>query len=260
MRGAFLLTKRVELSRHRAQYHPISKKHMKKTKGNLIVIEGIDGTGKATQANLLLARLAREGFAAEKISFPQYGNPSAYSVEKYLRGEYGPSETVSPRRASTFYAHDRHDAMPRIKQLLNEGVVLVADRYVLANAGHQGGKISDPAERRKFLDWLYEYEHEILGAVWPDINIILTLDPTIAQKRVEQKKGRGYLGGKSGSKDIHEADANHLANAQNSYLWIAQQYPSTHTIIDGCADDGRELTIEEVHERVWNAVRNILKT
>jgi dTMP kinase len=227
-------------------------------RGKLFVLEGIDGTGKGTQAQLLLARLRKEGFRAEKISFPQYGTPRAQFVEAYLNGKYGPAASLHPELASLFFAHDRQGALPGMLRQLDDGVCLVADRYVLSNAGHQGGKIADLADRKNFLDWLHQLEHETLGAIRPDLNIILTLDPAVAQRRVAKKAARAYLGGKEGAADGHESDANHLANAQNAYLWVAAQHPDAHAVIAGTEPDGRELNEAEVHDRVWNAVKDVL--
>src|SRR3990172_11995897 len=110
----------------------------KKTKGKLIVIDGTDGSGKATQTKLLIKRLKKEGSKTAALEFPQYGAKSAGLIENYLAGLYGTADEVGPYRASVFYAVDRYDASQKIRRWLTEGRVVVADRYVTANMGHQG--------------------------------------------------------------------------------------------------------------------------
>ncbi|MCX6765054.1 MAG: deoxynucleoside kinase, partial [Candidatus Nealsonbacteria bacterium] len=141
--------------------------------GKFIVIEGIDGSGKATQANLLAEEFKRQGYVVEKIDFPQYGKKSAGSVEEYLNGKYGPSEEVGPYRASVFYACDRYDLGFTIKKWLSEGKIVISDRYVSSNVGHQGGKIKDEKEWEKFVDWLYNLEYGIFQIPKPDVVFLL---------------------------------------------------------------------------------------
>ncbi len=109
--------------------------------GKFIVIEGLDGSGKSTQSKLLTQYLRKEGYKVEKIDFPQHGEKSAGLVDEYLNGKYGSSEEVGPYRASVFYACDRYDASFKIRKWLKEGKIVVSDRYVASNVGHQGGKI-----------------------------------------------------------------------------------------------------------------------
>ena len=117
-----------------------------------IVIDGTDGSGKATQTQLLVEKLKSLGFDVEIADFPQYGQKSAGLVEEYLNGVYGSAQDVGPYRASILYAVDRYAASFKIKKWLEEGKIVVSNRYVSANMGHQAGKIKDYAERDKFLD------------------------------------------------------------------------------------------------------------
>ena len=120
----------------------LSFKRKKKTKprGKLIVIDGIDGSGKSTQLEMLKAELQANGFEIETIHFPRHGAPTAFLVDQYLKGAY---KDLNPYAASIFYAVDRFDASPTIKNWLLEGKIVLSDRYVTANAGHQGCKISE---------------------------------------------------------------------------------------------------------------------
>ncbi|MDE2019428.1 MAG: hypothetical protein KGJ13_03705 [Patescibacteria group bacterium] len=118
------------------------------TKGKFIVIEGTDGSGKTEQMKRLLARIPKE-IRTETIHFPQHGEPSSYFVDEYLNGKYGTAETVGPYRASLFYGLDRFDAaLKKMNQWLADGRIVIADRYVGSNMGHQGGKIKTKEERK----------------------------------------------------------------------------------------------------------------
>ena len=132
---------------------------MKDYPGKFIVIDGTDGSGKATQTELLAEKLRYAGFDVALADFPQYGKKSAGPVEEYLNGKYGPAHEVGPYRGSIFYALDRYDASFEIKEWLKQGKIVISNRYVTANMGHQGGKIKDLEEKRRFYEWLYELEY-----------------------------------------------------------------------------------------------------
>jgi len=228
---------------------------MERKNGKLIVLEGIDGSGKGTQTHLLTERLAREGVETAAISFPQYGKKSAGLIEEYLNGKYG---DTGPYAASLFYAVDRFDASIELRKLLAEGRIVILDRYVDSNAGHQGAKISDVAARERFLEWLYDIEYKILGVPEPDIVLILTIDPKTAQSNVGKKETRAYLeAGKT--HDLLEADTAHLKKAQDSYLWLAKKHPENHILIE-CMDAEIFMPPDKIHEKIWNAITSVLRT
>lgn len=226
-------------------------------KGKLIVIDGTDGSGKKTQTRFLLEKLQKNGYAALSIAFPQYGKKSAGLVEEYLNGKYGKPDKVNPQIASLFYALDRFDLSPEIRACLEEGKIIVTDRYVDANAGHQGGKIKDPEERAKFLSWLYNLEYEILGIPKPDKVLILHVPAEIGQKLVLEKQQRLYIeGGKA--MDGHEADLEHLKAAEDSYLWLAKQFSYDHQVIECVTEEGELLSREAIHDKIWQAISPLL--
>ncbi|HEY9585647.1 MAG TPA: thymidylate kinase [Candidatus Paceibacterota bacterium] len=217
-------------------------------KGKLIVIDGTDGSGKATHAGLLIDRLSREGKEVKLTDFPQYGQPSAFFVEKYLRGEYGPLESVDAYKASLFYALDRYDASFHMRRWLEEGTIIVSNRYVSSNMGHQAGKIADPREREKFLTWLKDIEYGMLDIPHPDVNILLFMPPEVGQRLVDNKGDRAYTKGKK--RDIHEGDINHLRHASEAYREVAQR--EGWKIISCVQEDGATLrAIEEIHEELY---------
>lgn len=219
----------------------VSKKN--NIRGKLIVLDGTDGAGKTTQTNLLIETLKSTGYEVEMADFPKYGDKSAGPLEEYLAGKYG---QMNPKAASIFYAIDRFDASVEMNKWLEEGKIVIANRYVTANAGHQGGKISDKAERLKFFKWLNNLEYDIFGIPKPDLNIILHVPAQVGQNRV---KTRGK------KTDIHELDIEHLQNAERVYLEISQLFPNTRLV--ECAEGEEMLSPQDVHNQVWEYVRRI---
>ena len=224
-------------------------------RGYFIVIDGTDGSGKATQAAILAERLRRAGFEVETADFPQYGKKSAGLVEEYLNGRYGTAEEIGPYRGSIFYAVDRFDASAQIRKWLSEGKVVISNRYVTANMAHQGGKIAEEREREAYFDWLYNLEYEIFDIPRPDLNIILHVDAAVAQALVDKKDAREYVGG--AKRDIHEADLAHLRNAEKVYLEIAGKFPGIRLI--ECTRDGDIMPREEIAESLWQEVSKLIK-
>lgn len=222
--------------------------------GKLIVIDGIDGSGKWTQAELLLERLKSEGRDAVKIDFPKYGQKSAGLVENYLNGKYGSSEEVGPFVASFFYALDRYDSRAEMRQWLGDNKIIVSDRYVSANMGHQGAKFISSDERRKYFEWLAHYEYDIFGIPKPNLTIILHVPALTAQKLVAQKSARAYTEGKT--HDLHEADLEHLKRAEQTYLEMCELFPNCELI--ECARNNELLSIQVIHELIWGKVASIL--
>jgi len=223
-------------------------------KGVFIVIEGTDGTGKATQTAKLVEYLKSKGKPVAVFDFPQYGQPSCYFVEKYLNGGYG--KDVNPRAASLFYALDRFEASTKIKQALEEGKIVVSNRYVASNMGHQGGNIEDQKKRQEYFKWNDEIEYGILGIPRPDLNIILWVPAETAQKLVDQKAKREYL--KGGKRDLLEKDLAHLKRAEQVYLEITKLFPEHFTLIS-CMDGDRLMTVEEIHAKIVSIVEKIIK-
>lgn len=225
-------------------------------KGLFIMLEGTDGSGKGTQTELLVQRLRSEGFAVEQISFPQYGERSAAMVEDYLNGKFGSAEAVGPYRASIFYAVDRFAAKAKIEGWLSEGKIVIANRYVGSNMGHQGGKIADEEERKKYFAWNHALEYEIFQIPQPEVNIILHVTAEISQKLVDQKGDRQYLAGKK--RDIHEDDIYHLKAAEAAYLQMAKLFPEFDLI--ECVEGETILPKETVHEKIWELIQNRIPT
>jgi len=220
----------------------------------LIVIEGIDGAGKATQSELLKKALLDEGIGIVPVDFPQYGEKSAYFVEEYLRGAYGSADEVGPYKASLFFALDRFAASAKMKGMLDEGMVVLANRYETSNRGFQGQKFTDDTERKKYFAWSKHIEYDILGIPKPDLVIFLHITPEISQKLVAQKEARKYTQGKS--HDIHEADIELLRRTEKVYLEMAKD-PEWRTI--DCMQDNTIMSIEDIHAKVLAVVKEFLE-
>jgi dTMP kinase len=219
---------------------------MEKTKGLFIVLDGIDGSGKATQTELLIKRLKKDGYKVEKIDFPQYGQKSAALVEEYLNGEFGAADEVGSYRASIFFACDRYAASSRIRNWLSAGKIVIANRYTAANMGHQGGKIKKSSERKKYFKWLYDLEYRIFEIPSPDINLILHVEANIAQKLALQKKRRSFL--KQHKADIHERDLKHLRDAEKIYIEISKTIPNIELV--ECMKNGKILARKDISDLI----------
>lgn len=221
--------------------------------GKLIVIDGTDGSGKATQLGLLKLRLEKDGYEVMVADFPQYNQKSAGLVEEYLSGKYGQADDVTPYQASIFYAVDRFDASAKIRNWLKNGKIVLANRYTSANMGHQGGKISNPLERKAFFNWLYELEYKLFNIPKPDLSIILHVEAAVSQKLAQERARADWS---DASKDIHENNLAHLQNAEKVYLEIAGSYPEFELI--RCTKNGAIMTREEISLLVWLAAKKII--
>jgi dTMP kinase len=225
-------------------------------KGKLIVLDGTDGVGKATQTALLVSRFVKEGYEVGAVEFPQYGSRSAMMVEDYLTGKYGSAEEVGPYVASLFYALDRYAALHVINSALSEGRHVVANRYTASNMGHQGGKIRDVEERKKFWHWLLNLEFEILKLPKPNLTIILHVPAEIAQNMASTRGHQEYLLMKK-KLDIHEGTLQHLKETEEAYLMLPKTFPEDFVLVE-CCENSKMLPPEMINGRVWEIVKEIL--
>ncbi len=226
---------------------------MENTSGKFIVIDGTDGSGKTTQLNLLKAKLEEEGYAVAVADFPQYNTKSAGLVEEYLSGKYGNADEVDPYKASIFYAVDRYDASQKIKQWLNEGRIVLANRYTSASLGHQGCKIDNPLERKVFFNWLYDLEYKIFEIPKPDLTLILQVEPEISFQLAHERAREDWVGK---THDIHENDFEHLKKAEQVYVEIANTLPGFRLI--KCTHNNQILSRESIHFLVWLAANQLV--
>ncbi|KKR43316.1 MAG: Thymidylate kinase [Parcubacteria group bacterium GW2011_GWF1_40_6] len=227
-------------------------------KGKLIVIDGTDGSGKATQVALLVKRLKKEGKTVKVVDFPEYyKNFFGAFIGHCLSEQYYNFLNVHPKIASVLYAADRFESSKEIQNWLKKGYIVVANRYVSANQIHQGGKIKNAKKRNDFIKWLDEMEYEVFGIPRPDITLYLSLPINIVlqllKERDSSKMKREYLKKK---KDVHEADVNHLINSRKSALWLVKEIPNFIKI--DCAPKKEILSREQIHEIVYGKVKKII--
>jgi dTMP kinase len=220
--------------------------------GRFIAIEGGDGSGKGTHSELLLEYMNEQGKAATKISFPRYGNDSAFYVEKYLNGAYGKANDVPADLGVLPYAIDRYAASADIrKALAGDDSVLIADRYMASNLAHQGSKISDAVERSAFYERTKTTEYGVLGIPKPDMTIVLVMPTEHMQSNVDKKSARDYT---SLKRDIHESDADHLEKAKSNFEELCVLYPAEFTAIQ-CVDElGAMRPIDDIQQEIRRLV------
>ena len=224
-------------------------------KGNIIVIEGTDCSGKETQSNLLIEKLKSDGIRIEKFSFPNYNSPTGkiiggpYLGKSYICDGWFPegAPNVDPKVSALYYAADRLYNIDKIKFLLDNGVNVILDRYVYSNMAHQGGKLDSESDRNSMYDWLDNLEFNLLELPKPDISVFLHMPfefSLILKKNREEDM------------DQNEKDKNHLINAENAFIELAKKY-DFYTI--QCNDGDRIKTIEEINEDLYNYVSNKIK-
>jgi dTMP kinase len=218
--------------------------------GLLLEIEGIDGSGKGTQAARLAERARAEGRTVAAFSFPTYdGNPFADAVTGYLNGDFGSADEVHPELASLLYAADRFHAKPQIVEALATHDLVILDRYVASNAAHQGAKLQGD-ERRRLLDWLEAVEYGEFGLPRPDRVILLDTPVALARTLVGRKGARGYT---TLEADIHEADTAHTTATREVYLELARR--GNWHVVSTAAADGTLRDVDEIAEEIWEHVR-----
>ena len=219
--------------------------------GKIFVIDGTDGSGKQTQFMKLQERLTKENIEYKTVSFPNYESPSSSLVKMYLSGEFGTdAKKISPYIASTFYAADRFATFKKdYEEYYNNGGIILADRYTTANIVHQAGKIHDEEERKKFLNWLWDYEFNLYGLPVPEKVFFLKMPP---EKSLELIKNRENKFTHDVKKDIHESDEKHLLDSYNAACSVAVDY-KWYTI--ECIKDGNLRTIEDIHEEIFNEIK-----
>jgi len=192
--------------------------------GKIIVIEGTDSSGKATQAELLYEHLKKAGNNVIKLSFPDYESDSSALIKMYLNGDFGKTaDSVSPEIASIFYASDRYASFKTKWQNFykKKDSIIVFDRYVTSNMVHQAAKIDDIPKKEEYLEWVYKLEYEIFGLPRPDKVIFLKMPP---EKAAELMKNRPNKITNEQKKDIHESDIEYLKKCYENALFVSQKY------------------------------------
>jgi thymidylate kinase/thymidylate synthase ThyX len=227
---------------------------MKNRQGLFIAIEGTDGSGKGTQFELLQNSLKKLGHEVEVFDFPQYDQPSSYYVKEYLNGKYGTANEVDPYTASLFYSLDRFDVSDKIRRALNDGKIVLANRFTGSNMAHQGTKFDNLEQRRGYFIWLDNLEYQMLQIPRPDISIVLRVPAEIAQSLVDQKGKRSYTDKK---RDIHEADLSHMKRSVEVYDTLCQLFPKDFKALD-CTRNNKMLSKEQIHALLLKTIEPFL--
>ncbi len=224
--------------------------------GTLIVLDGADGAGKATQTRLLVDRLSAEGYVVHTLDFPQYTqNHFGRLLRECLDGKRGDFIATDPRIASTLYAADRYESSATIREWLESGAVVILDRYVSSNMLHQGAKIFDEEELSNFLTWLDAMEHGIFAIPRPDVIVYLDV-PFAVRKKL---KAEAIAAGKHGAEvkvDQAEANDQHQQDSEENAKRLVALHNEWRTVV--CVDGETLLTREAIHEQVYETVKPIL--
>lgn len=215
--------------------------------GKIIVIEGLDGSGKATQAELLNKHIMSLGYETYVLDLPFYNDPSSTLVKMYLSGEMGdkPSD-VNAYAASTFYAVDRYASFKKYwEKEYKSDKIIVANRYTTSNASHQMTKL-DESQWDEYLDWLFEFEYKKMGVPAPDCVIYLNMPVEVSQKLLMKR-----YKGDSEKKDVHERDVEYLASCHKAAAYACKKL-GWHRI--DCSAEGEPLSIDEIFSEVIRIV------
>ncbi len=222
-----------------------------------IVIEGTDGSGKATQTKLLLEYLLKRGYKTKTIDFPRYyDNFWGAFIGQGLNGDFGPWNKIDPHIISTFYALDRQESAKLIRSWLKKNFIVVSDRYTSANQLYQAGKIDDPKERNDFIDWLEHLEFEIFKIPKPDLVIFLDVPPHIATKLLEKKSNDKKKRYSKERKDLHEKDKELNIRAYKQGIRLSKKLPYFRRVV--CHKNDKILSPQEIHEKIVKLVQEYL--
>ncbi len=221
-------------------------------KGRLIVFEGTDCSGKSTQINLFIKNLEAEGKRVCVLDFPNYSTPTGKIVRKYLDNSFGPANEVDAKIASIFFAEDRFASKPIIEKALEENDVVILDRYVESNMGHQGGKMN-LAERKNFWEWLVELEYGIFGLPKPDMVIFLHMPYLVSMELMKNRERKSeFHPAEQGGGDGHESNSEHMRNAEEAYVQLAELY---NWIKIECVDNDLRKP-EDIADEIWKKFQN----
>lgn len=217
----------------------------------LIIIEGLDGSGKSTQVELLQKYFENEGINYRKIKLPDYDSPSSTLVNMYLAGEFGKSaDDVNAYAAGAFYAVDRFASYKlNWGKDYENGTLILADRYATSNSIYQMEKI-DESKWDEYLDWSADFEYEKIGIPKPDAVIYLDMPVEISQRLMTKR-----YGGDENKKDVHEANAAFLEKCRKSALYAAKK--QCWKVVT-CSDGVNPLPIDEIHKKIVNIVKEEL--
>ncbi len=217
--------------------------------GFLVAFEGIDGSGKGTQARRLLDHMTEVGVRAELFSFPRYDDTMFGKViGDFLNGRFGQLNEVDPQLVALLYAADRFESRPLLIDAAEQNDVVICDRYVPSNIAHQGAKQADE-DRVRLIEWIERIEYGVLELPRPDLVVLLDLPVSEAQRLIALKDARTYT---DKAADLQEADGDYLAKVRDVYCELADTQPNWSKV--ECCSDGTLQTVDAIADRVRQAV------
>ncbi|MFH0773387.1 MAG: nucleoside 2-deoxyribosyltransferase [bacterium] len=226
---------------------------IKKRKGKLIVIDGGDGSGKTTQAELLVKYLKSQKMPVKYMDFPQYYKSfHGKTVTKFLKGDFGKIDEVSPYLSSLAYALDRASVKREMDDFLTQGGYIVANRYATSNMAHQAAKCKTEKERGEFLKWIYELEYKVHKI--PKENLVIYLHVPY-QYAAELMRKRSLQ--KGVEQDIAEKSLDHQKNSEEMYLMLAKKHK--HWKMVECVENGKLLSREVIFEKILALVKSLVR-
>ena len=223
-----------------------------------IVLEGLDGAGKSTQITKLRDMFRSNGIESEYLHFPRFDAP-VYGelIARFLRGDLGTVESVNPYLVALLYAGDRADAAATIRKWLEEGKVVIVDRYVYSNIGYQCAKIADSESRTTLREWILHTEFKEFGIPKPDVSLFLDVPFAFTERKlteVREGEDREYL---QGGKDIHEASLDLQRRVREVYLESAAASDDLY-VVNCSNEEGGMATPEEIFERIMERVAPLI--
>lgn len=225
-------------------------------KGMFIVLEGGDGAGKSSQQTLLAAYFKKSGRKVRTLHFPRLQTkPYGEMIAAFLRGDYGPLDSVHPRLAALLYALDRQEAAALIKDSLAAGEVFLADRYIFSNIAYQCAKTDDPAEKKALASWIETLEYGHNGIPRPDLTLYLDVPLAFALGNLAKERAgadRDYL---KGAKDIHEASVELQQKVRAEFLALAKSRAGEMGVVNCAGDNGGIADKAVIHSRIIDALR-----
>ncbi len=225
-----------------------------------VVLEGLDGAGKSTQVSLLKKMFAERGVETEYLHFPRF-DASVYGemIARFLRGEFGSADEVSPYLVALLFAGDRADAARMIRGWLDQGKFVILDRYVYSNIGYQCAKVADPVARRNLKEWIWRLEFERFGIPKPDLSLFLDVPFEFTSRKLSaQRSGddREYLKGVS---DIHEVSLELQRRVREVYLEAAAEDGALRVI--DCSDGkGLMAPADAIFEKIEREIEPLIET
>jgi dTMP kinase len=217
--------------------------------GLLLALEGIDGSGKGTQAARLAEIATRAGYRVASFTFPRYDdNPFSVAIAAYLNGELGGLDEVHPSLSALLYACDRLHARPELVAALADNDLVICDRYVASNLAHQGSRL-EGAARAQLLQWVEAVEYGEFALPRPDLVVLLDAPPELARELVGRKGARGYT---TLEADILESSSGHGDASRAIYRELAEN--GGWLVVDAAAGDGTLRSVDAIAGEVWAAV------